>query len=52
MTFDYKSYCQYCVVCNRAKPDSRGRDAFQTSDVPKYPWEFFIIYYVIHIPKK
>ena len=24
MTFDCKTYCQHCVVCNRAKPDRRG----------------------------
>ena len=37
MTFDYKAYCQHCVVCNRAKPDQRGGAALQSLGILEYP---------------
>jgi hypothetical protein len=39
MTFDCKSRCQHCVVCNRAKSDRRGGSALQPLGISKYHWE-------------
>ena len=36
MTFDCKSHCQRCIVCNRAKPDRRGGAALQPLGIPEY----------------
>ena len=51
MTFDYKSHCQRCIVCNRAKPDRREGHALQPLGIPEYPWEIIGIDYVIDLPK-
>ncbi len=39
MTLDCKLYCQHCVICNRAKPDRRGRASLNPLGIPEYPWE-------------
>ena len=39
MTFDCKSHCQRCIVCNRAKPDRKGGAALQPLRIQEYPWE-------------
>jgi len=46
MTFGFKSYCQRCIVCNRAKPDRKGGAALQPLGILKYPWEIIGIEYV------
>ena len=51
MTFDCKSHCQCCIVCNRAKPDSRGGSALQPLGIPEYLWEIVGIDYVTDLPK-
>jgi hypothetical protein len=51
MTFDCKSQCQCCIVCNRAKPDRRGGAALQHLGIPEYPWEIVGIDYVTDLPK-
>jgi hypothetical protein len=52
MTFDYKTYYQHCVVCNRAKPDRRGGASLQPLRIPKYPWGIDGIDYVTNLPKR
>ena len=49
MTFDCKSHCQRYIVCNRAKPDRKGRVALQPLEIPEYPWKIVGIYYVTDI---
>ncbi len=51
MTFDRKSHCQRCTVCNRAKPDRKGGAALQPLRIPKYSWEIVGIVYVTDLPK-
>jgi hypothetical protein len=51
MTFDCKSHCQRCIVCNRAKPDLKGKDALQPLRIPEYPWEIVGIDYITDLPK-
>jgi len=51
MTLDYKSYCQTCVICNRAKPDRKSGASLQSLGIPEYPWEIVGIDYVAEIPK-
>ena len=51
MTFDYKSHCQRCIVCNRAKPDRRGGAALQPLGIPEYRREIVGIDYVTDLPK-
>ena len=51
MAFDYKSHCQRCIVCNRAKPDRRRGAALQSLGIPEYPWEIVGIDYVTDLPK-
>ena len=51
MTFDCKSHCQRCIVCNRAKPDRRGGAALQPLRIPEHPWEIVGIDYVTDLPK-
>ena len=52
MTFDCMTYCQHCVVCNRAKPDRRGGASLQPLGIPEYPWEIIRIDYFIDLPKR
>jgi hypothetical protein len=51
MTFDCKSYCQHCVVCNRGKLDRRGGASLQHLGIPEYPWEIVGIDYATDLPK-
>jgi hypothetical protein len=51
MAFDCKAYCRNCIVCNRAKPDRRGRAMLHPLGVPEYPWEIVGIDYVTDLPK-
>jgi hypothetical protein len=50
MTFDCKSHCQRCIVCNKVKPDRRGGADLQPLGIPKYPWEIVGIDYVTDLP--
>jgi hypothetical protein len=50
MAFDCKTYCQNCIVCNRAKSDRRGASRLHPLGVPEYPWEIVGIYYVTDLP--
>ena len=51
MTFDCKSHCQRCIVCNRVNPDRRGGAALQPLRIPDYPWEIVGIDCVTNLPK-
>ena len=51
MTFDFKKYCQHCVICNRAKPDQRGGASLQPLGIPEYPWKIVRIVYVTNLSK-
>jgi hypothetical protein len=51
MTFDCKTHCQYCVVCNRAKPDRRGGASLQPLGIPEYQWKINGIDYATNLPK-
>ncbi len=48
---DCKLYSQYCVICNRAKPDRRGGATLQPLGTPEHPWEIVGIDYVTDLPK-
>jgi hypothetical protein len=43
MTFDCKSHCQRCIVCNRAKPDRRGGAALQPLGIPEYHGKLLVL---------
>jgi len=51
ITFDCKSHCQRCIVCNRAKPDCKGVATLQPFGILEYPWEIVLINYVTDLPK-
>ena len=51
MTLDSKFYCQYCVICNGAKPDRRGGVSLHPLGIPEYPWEIIGIDDVTNLPK-
>ena len=46
MTFECKTYCQYCVICNRVEPDRRGGASLKPLGISEYPWEIVGIDYV------
>ena len=50
MTFDCKTYCQHCGVCNRAEPDRRGGASLQPLGILEYPWESGGIDYLNNLP--
>ncbi len=52
MTLDCKLYCQYCVICNKAKPDRIVGTSLQPLGIPEYPWEIVGIDYVTDLPKR
>ena len=51
MAFDCKTYCQNCIVCNRAKPERRGASRLHPLGLPEYPWEIVGIEYVTDLPR-
>jgi hypothetical protein len=51
MTFDCKSHCRRCIVCNRAKLDLKGGDALQPLGIPEYTWGIVGIDYITDLPK-
>ena len=51
MTFDCKSHCERCIVCNRAKPERKGGAALQPLRIPECPWEIVGIDNVTDLPK-
>ncbi len=51
MSFDYKSHCKHCVVCNRANTERRGGDTLQPLGILEFPSEIVGIDYVTDLPK-
>jgi len=51
MTFDRKTHCKRCIVCNRAKTDRKGRVDLQLLGILEYPWEIVGIDYVADLRK-
>jgi hypothetical protein len=51
MSFDCKTHCSNCVVCNRAKPSRQNFSSLSPLGVPNYPWEIDGMDFVTDLPK-
>jgi len=51
MSFDCKTHCSNCVVCNRAKQSRQGSSSLSPLGVPNYPWEIVGMDFVTNLPK-
>ena len=51
MSFDCKTSCSNCVVCNRAKPSIQGSSSLSPLGVPSYFGEIFGMDFVTDLSK-
>jgi hypothetical protein len=51
MSFDCKTHCSNCVICNRDKPSRQGSSSLSPLGLPYYPWEIVGMDFVTDLPK-